>query len=618
MTDYSPIPLRFQPGVVKDAGRRTNEAGWWDANNVRYVQGLPQSIGGWTRPFTTDIVGTPRSLFSWVDLDGIQLMSIGTQLKYYIEAGGSLSDITPLRSTASLSANPIATTNSSTTVTVSHTAHGANAGEYVTLSGSTDVNGVTAAMINKEHEIVTATTNSYTITVSGAASGTGSGGGASVQAEYQIAPGLDSTLVGGGYGAGTWGRGTWDSTSDVNVAGAQLRVWTQDNWGEDLLFNPRLGGIYYYDRSSPARGVLLSSMGGAAGVPSQCMQIVVASEVRHAIAFGCEPYGGSGVDNMVWRWCDQEDVVDWEPTSTNTAGGNRFLVGSTFMQAVETRNEICAFTDRALYSVQYVGTPDIFTQRIISPSTRLIGPKAAAQYMDTVYWMEARGFKFYNGQVGELPCPLKEYVFRDINLFQLWKAHCAVNSLYGEVWWFYASASSEEIDRCVLVKVPEMWWANGTLSRTAWLDNDVFTLPRAADVNGYIYDQETGHDDGSETPSIAMETHIESSPILVADGIRAMRIKSIWPDVDFLDSDASSPEVSIVLKLQDKPGTTLHGSTDSDVARTVATPIQEFTDRVDIGKRARLITFRLEGAQKGLQWRLGTPHMELRPDGRRG
>lgn len=609
---FTPTPLNFAPGVTKDRTRISNQFGYWDADLVRWVEGFPQTIGGWQKALTLQAIGAPRALFGWHDLDGIQCMGVGTYIKYYVETGGTLTDITPLRRTAALGANPITTSSGSGTITVADAAHGANAGEYVELSGSTDVNGITAAQINTEHVIVTATTNTYTVATVGTASGAGAGGGAGVTAEYQIAPGLDTTLVGGGYGAGTWGRGTWDSASAVTVQGAQLRVWTQDNWGEDLVYCPRYGVIYYYDRSSPDRGVDIATMGGATDVPTAACQVLTHSEARHLLVFGATPAGGGALDEMVWRWGSAELVNDFDPTSTNSAGGNRLLIGSKFLQAVKTRQEIVAFTDRALYAIQYVGSPDYFSQRLISPNVKMVGPKAAGFLGDSVFWMDARGFNYYNGAVQELPCPLKEYVFRDINLYQLWKTHCAVNSLYDEVWWFYCSAASEEIDRYVMIKIPEGYWANGTLPRTAWLDNGVFTLPRAADEDGYIYDHETG----SDADGVAMTPHIESSPFAIGDGSRAMRIKSLWPDIDFLDSDNAAPEVSLVLKLQDKPGTALHGSTNSDVIQTSSTPVQVFTDRVDIGKRGRFVALRVESAQTGLQWRVGPTRIELRPDGR--
>lgn len=617
MTDLTPLPLTFEPGVVKDRTRRANEFGWWDTDLVRFVEGLPQTIGGWSKPFATAMTGAIRSLFGWIDLDGLQLMGIGTYAKYYTEAGGTIEDITPIRRTAALGANPITTSAGSGIITITDTGHGAAAGDFVTLSGATLVNAITAASINVEHEILTTTVNTYTVNTGGTASANGSGGGAGVTATYQLSAGLDTTVVGAGYGAGTWGRDTWDSIASTTAQGAQLRVWTQDNWGEDLVFNPRGGAIYYYDRSSPARGVNLDTLPGASDVPLFCDQVMVASESRHLLAFGTNALGSTSPDSLVWRWPDQETLTDWTPSSTNTAGGLRFLIGSRFMQAVKTRQEILAFTDAALYSVQYVGEPDIFTQRLISPNVKIAGPKAAGYLGDSVFWMGTRGFHFYNGQTGDIPCPLKEFVYRDINLYQLWKVHCAVNTLYNEVWWFYCSAGSEEIDRYVMVKVPEMTWANGTLPRTAWLDAGTFTLPRGGDLDGYIYDHETGSDDGSTTPPSALLAFAESSPFAMANGVRAVRIHSIWPDLDFLDSSAATPAAAMVLKLQNRPGAALHDTTNSSVSRIVTAPIQQFTDKVDIGKRGRFMSFRIESSATGVQWRMGTPTLILRPDGRR-
>lgn len=618
VSGFDPMPLKFTPGVVRDRTRRANEMGWWDCDKVRFVQGLPQTIGGWSKPFESAVIGAPRALFGWVDLNGFQLMGIGTHVKYYVEEGGGLTDITPIRRTVTLGANPIATSNGSGIVTITDAAHGAMAGEFVTISGATAFNNLTTDELNQEFEIITVTTNTYTVDTGGSANASSSGGGAAVEAEYQITAGLETAVAGGGYGAGAWGRGGWSSAAVITVQGAQLRVWTQDNWGEDLLINPRGYPIFYYDRSNPSdRALDLNDLPGASDAPVIADQVIVASEQRHVLAFGCNELGGTDADPMIWRWADQESVVDWTPSASTAAGGNRFLIGSRFMQAIKTRQEILAFTDRALYSVQYVGVPDIFTQRLISPNVAIASPRGAGFFGDTVYWMEARGFKLYNGQVRDMPCPLSEYVFRDINLFQLWKCHCAVNQLYSEIWWFYCSADSEEIDRYIMVNVNDGTWVNGTLARTAWLPNNVFTLPRASDPDGYIYDQETGYDDGSTSPTTPLQAFAESSPFLIGHGSRAVRIKSVWPDLDFLDSIAVAPEATLVLKLQDKFGTQTHATTNSDVIRTVATPIEVFTDRVDIGKRARMVAFRIESNTIGTQWRLGTPHIELRPDGRR-
>lgn len=613
MANFDPIPLNFTPGVVKDKSRRANELGWWDTDKVRFIMDKPQSFGGWTQPYAFTLVGAPRTLYSWFDLSGFQLMGIGTYAKYYIDSGGSTTDITPIDATAALGSNPIATTNLSGIVTVTHASHGRSAGDFVTLSGATAFNNLTTDQLNQEFEILSATINTYDVDTGGAANATSSGGGASVSAEYQIPVGLDTTVVGGGYGAGTWGRGAWDSASIVLVQGSQLRVWSNDNWGEDLLINPRGGAIYYYDTSAVTRAEELSTLSSANETPLMADQILTVPEVRYAIAFGCNPFGDTVADPMCWRWCDQENIVEWEPMAANSAGGNRFVLGSKFMVAVKTRQEIMAFTDSALYAVQHVGFPDYFTQRLVSPNVRIAGPKAAGFLGDAVYWMGTRGFYMYNGQVREVPCPLKEFVFRDINLYQLWKCFCGVNTLYNEIFFFYCSADSEEINRYVMVRIPDMIWVNGTFDRTAWLDNNVFTLPRASNLAGEIFDHETGNDaDGA-----AIESHAETSPFLAGNGQTNVFIKTIWPDIDFLDS-SGVPEVAFILKLQNRPGSGVFGSTDSDVVRTVTLPVQTFTDKLDVGKRARMAALRIQSDIVGTQWRLGTPHIEMKPDGRRG
>lgn len=620
MAVSDPIPLKFRPGVVKDMTRRAAELTWYDTNFIRFVEGLPQTIGGWEKSFNTEMFeGTCRSLFGWNDLQGIALMGIGTHLKYYVEEGGSLTDITPVRASSTINNNPIATTNTLSIITVNDTAHGAEAGDFVTLSGSSAVGGIAAASINKEHQILTIVdADHYTVDTGAAATSTvAAGGGAAVVAEYQLTVGLDTTVLGAGWGAGGWGDGGWGEPASVTVQGTQLRVWTQDNWGEDLLINPRGYGIYYYETSSPARAVNLSTLPGASDTPVVADQIIVSADERQAIAFGTNEIGSAVANPLFYRWCDTEDIANWTPGVTSAAGGRGFSSGSMFMVAHKMRQQIAAFTDTALYSVQYLGTSG-YGHRLITDKANIVGPKAACVFNDVLYWKSRRGFMKWDGRVQEIPCPLKEFVYRDTNVSQWWKVVAGVNVEYGEIWWWWPGNDDEEISRYVIYKIEDGSWTPGTgLIRTAWLESGVFNFPRAAGTDGYIYDHEFGFDDGSADPPDPINAYAESCIFAIGNGKQAMRIRQLWPDVDFIQSTAATPEITLTLRLQNKMGSEPQENELATTQRTVALPIEEFTDSLDVGKRGRFIALRYESNKLGTGFRVGVPHLDMIPDGRR-
>jgi hypothetical protein len=624
--------LQFRPGINRETTSYANEGGWFECDKIRFRFGVPEKIGGWIATSSNTFLGTCRDLHSFVALDGSKYTGVGTHLKYYLEEGGAYNDITPIRETTSAGDVTFAATDGSSTLTVTDTDHGAIENDFVTFSGAVSLGGlITADVLNQEYQIVEIpTANTYTITAkdtSGAtvtanASDTGNGG-ASVVGAYQINVGLDTTVVGTGWGAGTWGRGTWGSGTSLLVAGATLRLWSADNFGEDLIFNARDGGIYYWDKSTSsapfARGVALSSLSGAdATTPTIAKQVLVSDNDRHILVFGCDPQDNIGTqDPLLIRFSDQESPTTWAATATNTAGDLRIGSGSEIVCAVETRQQVIVFTDVSLHAMQYLGPPFTFGINQISENTTIMGPKAAKAVDDAVYWMGLEEFYVYTGQVQKLPCSVKSYVFNDFNDAQAEKVFAALNSSFNEITWFYPSASSDVIDRYVTFNYAEQVWTIGTMARSAWLDRGINAQPIAAGLDGKLYQHEIGNDDGSTSPVTAIDAYIESSQVDIGDGENFAFIRRMIPDVTFDGSEAASPAATFTLKTRNFPGTSYSTTDPSAVTRTATVPVEQFTDQVHVRLRGRSFALRIESDATGVQWRLGAPRIDVRTDGRR-
>jgi hypothetical protein len=457
-----------------------------------------------------------------------------------------------------------------------------------------------------------------------AADGSDSGnGGGSVVGAYQINAGLDTVVAGTGWGAGTWGRGTWGSGASLTASTDILRIWTHDNFGEDLIFNVRDGGVYYWDKStssSPfARGVALSSLSGAdAGTPTIAKQVLISDRDRHVIAFGCDAVDSIGTqDPLLIRFSSQEDPTTWIPTATNTAGDLRLGTGSEIVTAVETRQQLLVITDASVHAMQYLGPPFTFGVQLISENTTIMGPMAAIAVDDTVFWMGEQEFYVYNGSVQRLPCAVRDFVFSDFNDGQAEKTVAGVNSSFGEVWWFYPSATSDTIDRYVIYNYEQQIWYYGALNRTAWIDRGVNPYPIAASTDGYLYLQELTNDDGSTNPVSAIHAYVESSQIDIGDGENFAFIRRLIPDITFRDSTAATPNVDFTIKARNFPGGNYLQSDDAAVSKTASVPVEQFTEQVNIRLRGRSFAVRVESDDLGVAWRLGSPRLDIRQDGRR-
>lgn len=510
----------------------------------------------------------------------------------------------------------------SSSLLVNDTSHGAEAGAFVTFSGATSLGGnVTAAVLNLEYEIVSVpNSDTYFIVLSvfPNASDTGNGG-SSVVGVYEINPGPDAAIYGNGWGSGSWSRSTWGSGSDIAIPNANLRLWAQDNFGEDLLACIRDGSIYYWDRSastgvqSPERMVELSSLGGSASAPTIAKQVLVSDQDRHVIAFGCDGEFSIGTqDPLLIRFSDQESLTEWRTTTTTTAGELRIGSGSEIITAVETRQQILIFTDASLHAMQYLGPPFTFGLQELAYNVTIQGPNSAIAVNDLVYWMGSSNFYVFTGRVEKLPCSVRDYVFSDLNENQRAKVFAGVNTAFSEVFWFYPSSNSQENNRYVVYNYAENVWYYGEMGRTGWIDRGVDPKPIAA-ADNYLYEHEVGID----ADGVAMDSYIESSPIDVADGNSFMFVSRMLPDLSFGNSTADFPAVSMTVEMQNAMGGDISQSNSKTVSQTSTTPIEQFTEQVHMRLRGRTMRFKISSDAIGVSWRLGSPTIDIRTDGRR-
>jgi hypothetical protein len=613
--------LQFRPGIVRDTTDYTNEGGWRDGDKIRFRLGFPETIGGWTQYTNAAMLGICRDLHAWTSLAGTRFVAAGTNLKLYVLDGNSPVDITPIRQTTSAGDVTFAATNGSSTITVSDASNAVFLNDFVTFSGAVSLGGaITAAVLNKEYQVTSVIdANSYTITATATANSSDTGnGGSSVVGAYQINTGLESPASGSGWGAGVWGRGTWNSPADVSIPGAQLRLWSMDNFGEDLLANVRGGGIYYWDTSAgtSSRAVDIATLSGN-NQPQVANIVLVSERDRHVIAFGCDPQGDPGnLDPLTIRFSDQESFTDWAATSTNTAGELRIGTGSEIIAAVQTKQQVIIFTDRSVSSMQFIGAPFTFGLTEVSTNTSIAGQNAAAAFGDAVYWMGDQVFYKYDGNVQPIPCPIEEYVFDNMNTAQRAKVTAAANSKFNEIWWFYPSGTSQTNDSYVVYNYVENSWYYGTLPRTAWFDNAVSNLPIAASPDGYIYFQENGVDDGSTNPPSPISSYIESSDIDMGDGDQFMFMSRVLPDLTFRNS-TSTPSATFEVSARDFPGANFDQTNSGVAVRSATAPVEQFTEQLFFRLRGRSMALKVSSNTLGTQWRLGTPRADMRTDGRR-
>jgi hypothetical protein len=632
------MPLKkilFRPGVNRENTRYASEAlgsvssgtnvagGWYESEKVRFRSGTPEKIGGWVRISENFFLGICRSLWNWVTLGGANLVGVGTNLKFYIENGGAYNDITPIRASSTINNNPF-TGNGTTTVTVTDTAHGGVTGDFVTFSGAT---GTYATTYNAQFQITVIDVDSYTISTSPTVIAAGSTGGASVVAAYQInvAPEYAVPLV--GWGAGAWGAGLFGTGG---TSTSSIRLWSQCNFGEDLVFAPRGGKLYYWDAGTglSARGVLVSSLPSADSYVPYIINFVYVSDTsRFVFAFGTNDPGAVDpyvLDPMLIRWSDQESVVTWTPAATNQAGSLRLSHGSEIVTAVQTRQEIVVFTDSALYSLQYLGPPAVWSSQLLGDNISILGQNAAVVASGKVYFMGVDKFYVYDGRLNTLRCDLRQYIYSDINLTQSAQVFAGTSEGFNEVWFFYCSAGSNTVDKYVIYNYLEDIWYYGAMARSAWLDSGLRDFPLAATYIKNLVNHESGVDDNSTATTASIDALIASSEFDIDDGHNFGFVWRVLPDLTFRGSTSGTPQCTMTLIPYQNSGSGANdprstaGTSNASIQRIATAPVEEFTGQVYIRIRGRQLIFQMESAQIGTTWQLGAPRIDIKTDGRRG
>ena len=630
------LKLQFKPGLNRDQTNYAGEGGWYDCDKIRFRSGYPEKLGGWKTATSETFVGVCRQLWNWITSFSDNFLALGTNSKLYIEVGGEFYDITPIRATFSTpdTDDCVETNSGSADVTINLTAHGANDGDTVIISGVTgDVGGIPNAEINTSHTVQLIDVDTFIITVTTAATSTvAAGGGSAIVVQFEIEPGNRLTIEGYGWGTGTWGRGYWGLGSTQPVFLPQQDWWI-DNFDNDLVANIRNGAIYYWERGSTTdptsaletRAELLSEFADDAGydpdaVPVSAMQVLVSQQDKHLLAFGCVPYGSTTTadfDPLLIRWADQDNPFQWTPSPTNTAGFIRVSRGSRIVRALPTRQEILVWTDTHLYTLQFLGTTDVFGLQEYADNVSIASPRACASASNITYWMGQDKFYAYTGRVETLPCTIRNYVFQNINFNQSEQIVCGTNEEWNEVWWFYPSASSNWNDRYVIYNHLEKIWYFGTIERTAWLDTGLRQYPQAAttgqnSATGLLY----GHEDGVDDDVLPMVSYIQSNDFDLEEGDKFILTRRIIPDVNFDGSESSTPEVDLVIRPRNFPGSTYQQDT-ADTQRVISTSVNVFTDQVFMRARARQMAFKIQSEALGVQWQLGNPRLDIRPDGTR-
>ena len=614
--------LLFKPGVNRETTRYAAEEGWFDCDKVRFRGGLPEKIGGWQPLSSYTFLGLCRSLHSWVTLSNQKLLGVGTNLKFYLEKGGLYYDITPERTPAGVSlTDPFTTTSGSTTVTVTDANGGYVNGDFVTFSGASAVGGLT---LNGEFQITYLTGNTYTIESATAASSSATGGG-SVTAKYQInvGPEIEIPLV--GWGAGGWNQGTWGN--GIETATDSLRLWSQSNFGEDLIFGPRNGSVYYWDASNAdglnGLAVELSTLGGASNTPTVQNFILVSDISQFVFCFGANTIGSAVQDPLLIRWSDQANAAQWTPGATNQAGDIKLSKGSQIVTALQSRQEVLVWTDAAMYALQYLGGALVWGSQLLGENISIASQNSAAYSDGVAYWMGRDSFYMYDGRVKNLRCDLKRFVFNDFNFDQVDQVFAGTNEGFDEIWWFYCSADSTTIDKYVVYNHVLDVWYNGTLARSAWLDSGTRAHPVAATYSNNLVTHENGVDDNVTGTNTAISSFITSAQFDIQDGNSFSFIRRILPDVTFDGSTVDSPSLTMELLPLQSSGSGYNsplsegGSNSAAVTRSAIVPVEAFTDQVYTRVRGRQLSIKIESGDVGVTWQLGAPRLDIRPDGRR-
>ena len=624
------IKVQVAPGVDKQSTEYGAEGRWTNTDNVRFRYGLPEKIGGWAKVTSDALVGAARGIITWFSLDGDQYAITGTNKKLYVYQNGAWSDITPIRSTGD-AITQFETTASSSNVSVTDATHGAIEGDFVTISSATapGSSSITAAQLEGEFEIQSVTSTSvYVITSKGTEGGTGRTGG-SATAEYQINTNPATSILGYGWGAGPWGGVSggpgWGKSRASLAAPNSVQLdsgkWSLDNWGEDVLAQQLNGGLYYWDTSASTTTVQRAVDTTVSNAPTSSRFMIVSGTDRHVICLGTETTIGTPTsrDDMFIRWCDQENVNDWAPTATNTAGTQRLTDGSKLVAAERSRGAVLIWTDTALYQMQLIGAPFTFGFSQLGSACGACGLHATVESNGRAFWMGTDSFFMFDGSVQKIPCSIEDFVFQDIDPASQKDTFAALNSEFNECTWFYASNGSSVIDRMATYNYAEKIWYNGTLSRSSWADKGVYQYPYATsysatdssatistitgltDGRSFMHSQENG----KNADGVALSSEIKSGEFVIPQaGERLMSIKRFIPDFKNLSGTVN---IELDFKLYPASSTVTNGPFS----------VTTSTTKVDTRARGRQGAIKITSSAIDTAWRYGTYRADVQQDGMR-
>lgn len=699
-TDYSNEGGYFDGDKIRFRSGFPEKIGGWIRLNANYFLGMCRSLWNWTTLQNDNLLGVGTNLKYYIESGGVynditpitftdtysncistgfttlvsNVTSNATTLQfanvtYFPQNNGLIKIDTEHIYYAALTAN-VATgvvRGYNNTTPTSHIA-GANVAsaffavndnsnaidnQFLIISNASSVGGINAAVINSEHQAqkyvatgpffaLASTPDGNSANATFATSSVIDSGG-TITIDYEVPPGLDVYSYGNGWGAAPWGYYGWGNAAPVTV-GQQLRIWTNDNYGQDLVFAPRGGSIFYWSATTglSIRGKYLSDLANVASagsgqwVPHTVNEVVASDIQRFVIAYGANPYDPadpeSEFDPMLVRWSDQENPYEWVPSVTNQSGEYRLSHGSYLVTTINTRQEILVFTDSTIYSQQYLGPPYVWGFQVLMDNISIMGPNTVITVNNVTYWMGTDKFYMYSGRVETLPCSLRQYIFNDINKDQSWQVYAGSNEGYNEVWWVYCSENSTLVDRYVIYNYLDRVWYYGTLVRTSWLDSGIRPNPMATDVFGYDFQgnplgrviyHEVGNDDSAGDTTLPITAYVQSSDFDIGDGHNFGYIWRLLPDVNFNNSSTNNPSVTMYLRPRQNSGaaylpTDATTTTSADNFTNVPQyTVQQFTGQVYTRLRGRQIAFKIQSDGLGVAWQLGTPRIDIRNDGRR-
>ena len=644
--------LNFKPGFNRQATESGAESEWVDGDFVRFRYGLPEKIGGWSQLTAANktLPGAARKQLAFTSFAGERYTAIGTSQGLFLFYGNAFFDITPLDT--AITGCTLTTVNGSDVLTIDKGSHGLLVGRYVTLSAVTvtGASGYTAGDLEKVYEILTVPTiDKFTVQAVSAETGAGmtAAGAATVNPYVIIGPTTQTT--GYGWGTSSWGAETWGTERSTSTVTLDPGNWSLDNFGQVLVATIFNGKTFTWNAGASGPRAVRASTSTSGFVttnnPTASRFTIVSDRDRHLFHLGTETTIGDPTtqDPMFVRFSNQEDLDTYQPTATNTAGTFRLDTGNQIRAAIQGKDYIFVVTDIAAYVIQYVGPPYTFSVRQVGTNCGCIGQHAISYANGAVWWMSGEGgFFVYDGTVKALPSLVEDFVFLNtgtgnlgLNYGSSDVIYSSPNSLYTEINWFYPSANSDQVDRCVTYNYGENVWTTSSIARTTYQDQGVFNLPYATEyddstapvfpeilgiTNKYgasiYYAHETGTDQINSTGTTSIDAFILSGDFeitnnnniadLAGDGEYMMSVKRFIPDYKYLSGNSK-----ITLYLNDYPSETAVSSSLGPFTITTT------TDKIDTRARARFVAIQIENDAVGETWRYGTLRLEAKPDGRR-